>query len=63
MYVYSVASSTYIMYLNSSLAFDKSFMYIINRSGPIESYGTPVDIIDVSETVPSMSTYCFQLVR
>ena len=52
-----------IMYLNNPLTFDKPVMYIINRSGPIESYGTPVDIIDVSETVPSMSTYCFQLVR
>ena len=42
--------SAYIIYLNVSHEFGKSFIYIKNKSGPkIEPCGTPVEMGRVSE--------------
>ena len=47
-----------------NVAYTISFVYIKNKRGPnIEPRGTPVMTSDVSDDVPSISTYCVLLIR
>ena len=42
----------------------KSFMYMMNNSGPkIEPCGTPVVIDNIFDLILSMSVYCLRLSR
>lgn len=60
----NVVSSAYKMKLNVLLAVGKSFIYIMNKSGPrIDPWGTPVCMLRRDDDVPLMSTYCSRFVR
>ena len=54
----NVVSSLYMM------ASEKSFVYIINKSGRrIEPYGMPIVMGKVSGWISSISIYCFLFVK
>ena len=61
----NVVSSEYIVKLNISLACEKSLtLYMINNSDPmIEPYGTPIVIAKMSDSICSISIYCFQFYK
>ena len=60
----NIVSSAYTMTSNLLLASQKSFVYIMNKSGPrIQVCAKPVVISKVSDFISSISVYCFLFVK
>ena len=58
----NVVSSAHMIMPDMLMAFEKSFVHIINKRGSIiELGGTPIVINKVSDFISSISIYCFFL--
>ena len=59
-----VVSSAYTMNSNMLLVSQKSFVYIMNKSGPrIQVCAKPIVMSKVSDLISSISVYCFLFVK